>query len=134
MWVWLGLLVGCGGPDEELLESLAGTWSGDAMVSSATFPISATFDYTGFLSGELSVGESEGTVSYGIRRADAFNGAVDLDLQRTGENQFLTLEGDLTGGVFTGDIIKTFECGEPQPCGYVGTFSITSSGPAETGP
>ncbi len=134
MWIGIGLLVGCGGSsDEELLESLAGTWTGEALVAGETRAISGLFEYAGFLSGDLDVEESEGTVSYGLRRADAFNDLIDLDLQRTGDEQFLTLEGSITGGSFTGDIVKTFECGKPQPCGYVGTFTISTAGPVDTG-
>lgn len=134
MWIWIGLFVGCGGSaDEELLESLAGTWSGSAQVNGEALSVSATLDYASFLSGDVEVDEPEGLASYGIRRADAFNGDIDLDLQRSGEEQFLSLEGTLEGGAFGGEITKTFECGKPQPCGYVGTFSLTSEGPVDTG-
>lgn len=134
MWWWL-VLTGCVSTDEELIEALEGTWSGSAQVEGQARSITATLQYAGYLSGDLSIEESAGLVSYGVRRADAYHGAVGLDLQQSGGVQFLSLDGTLEGASFAGDATMTWDCGEPQPCGYSGTFALTSTGgPVDTGP
>lgn len=127
--MWMALLA-CGA-DDELLGDLDGTWSGEAAGRTMT----AVFSFGEFLTGDAQVAEKGGSVDYGVRRAEAFNGVAAVDFQQAGGIQFLALEGGLDDSreMFTGEVVMTFECGKSQPCGYSGTYSLMRTGGSDTG-
>jgi len=128
---WWLALVGCSSTDEALLESMAGSWEGSVTVGESSLGMQASFRYEGVLQGTLSVQETGGEATYGIRAADAFNQVVDVALQQENGIQFLTLGGNREGTTYSGDATMTFDCGKPQPCGYSGPFvlDLVDAGP-----
>ena len=135
VWVLAALLTGCGGGDD-LLQELDGAWAGAAAVTTgASYGVDATFTFTDYLSGEITVQEPGGTMVYAVRRGEVYRGLISLDcLQADGGLRALDLDGELDeAGAFAGTLTMTYDC-DPQICGYEGEYTLTrSAGPGDTG-
>ena len=125
------LLLGLAGCSDstEILGLLSGSWAGT--VDAESVPSLTTADFTfvddSYLEGTVTIAEPRGTQAYSVRRTEVFGSDVAIDLQTIDLLFNLSLVGEVEDGGFSGQATMTTDCGEPSPCGWVGSFQLSPS-------
>ncbi|MEQ1566387.1 MAG: hypothetical protein ABMA64_12170, partial [Myxococcota bacterium] len=126
MW----LAAGCA-DDAKYLEKLDGTWAGTVTVIGGPFEIHGGFDFddeTEILLGEVTVGETEGSHTYAVRRWEVIKDVTYLEMTdlldgTRGLDLNVTVAGELSG-----DATVRYPC-QGGPCGWEGTVTMQSALP-----